>query len=249
MVPTISAPRYLVNDACVLLGKPNVYGSVLRFEGQAAVFAHAGGPCYRCLFPEPPPPGTVPDCAAGGVLGVLPGLIGLIQATEALKLLLGIGSALVGRLLLYNALEMRFRELTLRRDPQCPACGDQPRITQLREYPGYCQMPSAAVKEMAVTELKRRLDQGDKLVLVDVREDDERAVCKIADSLHIPLATVPGRLAELPRDQEIVVYCKLGGRSARAAQFLAQQGFSRLHNLTGGIFAWIDQVDSTQSKY
>jgi adenylyltransferase/sulfurtransferase len=248
--------RYLVNDACVLLGKPNAYGSIFRFDGQASVFAVKGGPCYRCLYPEPPPPGLVPSCAEGGVLGVLPGVIGLIQATEAIKLILGTGQPLVGRLLLYDALQMRFRELKLRRDPECPVCGDHPTIKALVDYDAFCgitppqaQPVAAGVPEVTVEELKKQLDRGDDVFVLDVREPNEYQICKIAGSKLIPLGELPLRVAELDRDREMVVHCKMGGRSAKAVALLQERGFTRVRNLKGGILAWIDRVDPSQSKY
>jgi adenylyltransferase/sulfurtransferase len=248
--------RYLVNDACVLLGKPNVYGSIFRFEGQATVFAYKGGPCYRCLYPEPPPPGLVPSCAEGGVLGILPGLIGLVQATEAVKLIIGIGEPLVGRLLLYDALAMRFRELKLRRDPECPVCGDHPTIHQLIDYHQFCGVPRAeqaavAAREgqMDVTELKAKIDRGERFLLVDVREPHEYQICRIPGAKLIPLGELPKRLGELDPASEIVVHCRSGVRSARAAEFLKKSGFQNVSNLTGGILAWSDKVDPRVPKY
>ena len=248
--------RYLVNDACVLLGKPNAYGSIFRFDGQASVFAVKGGPCYRCLYPEPPPPGLVPSCAEGGVLGVLPGVIGIIQATEAIKLILGAGQPLVGRLLLYDALQMRFRELKLRRDPECPICGDHPTIHALIDYDQFCgvvpahtQPTADGVPEVTVEELKAKLDRGEDVHVLDVREPNEYQICRIAGSTLIPLGELPNRTAELDRDRELIVHCKMGGRSAKAVALLQERGFTRVRNLTGGILAWIDRVDPSQSKY
>jgi adenylyltransferase/sulfurtransferase len=245
--------RYLVNDACVLLGKPNVYGSIFRFEGQATVFAYRGGPCYRCLYPEPPPPGLVPSCAEGGVLGILPGLIGLVQATEAVKLILGIGEPLAGRLLLYDALNMRFRELKLRRDPECPVCGDHPSIRELIDYHQFCGVPRQAAApaegQMEVTELKAKMDRGDTFVLVDVREPHEYEICRIPGSRLIPLRDLPKRVGELNPADEIVVHCKSGGRSAKAVEFLTKAGFSTVSNLSGGILAWSEKVDPKVPKY
>ena len=251
--------RYLTNDACVLLGKPNAYGSIFRFEGQASVFGAKDGPCYRCLYPEPPPPGLVPSCAEGGVLGVLPGVIGVIQATESIKLLTGIGEPLVGRFLIYDALKMRFRELKLRKDPECPVCGTHPTVTELIDYEQFCGLrpePAAPVvaaagfTDLAITplELKRRLDAGDKLVILDVREPQEYQINRIPGSVLIPLGEVPRRYAELDTDVEIIAQCKMGQRSAKAADFLRTVGFN-VKNLTGGILAWIDQVDPSQPKY
>ena len=248
--------RYLVNDACVLLGKPNAYGSIFRFDGQASVFAVKGGPCYRCLYPEPPPPGLVPSCAEGGVLGVLPGVIGIIQATEAIKLILGAGQPLVGRLLLYDALQMRFRELKLRRDPECPICGDHPTIHALIDYDQFCgvvpthtQPTASGVPEVTVEELKAKLDRGEDVHVLDVREPNEYQICRIAGSTLIPLGELSNRTAELDRDRELIVHCKMGGRSAKAVALLQERGFTRVRNLTGGILAWIDRVDPSQSKY
>jgi adenylyltransferase/sulfurtransferase len=247
--------RYLVNDACVLLKKPNAYGSIFRFEGQASVFAVEGGPCYRCLYPEPPPPGLVPSCAEGGVLGVLPGVIGTIQATEAIKLILGTGQPLVGRLLLYDAFNMRFRELKLRRDPDCPVCGDHPTVKALIDYDQFCGVApaaSAAVPETTVDELKARIDRGDQLFILDVREPNEYEICRIPGTVLIPLGELPRRLNELPQGPgapDIVVHCKMGGRSAKAVRTLTEKGFTRVQNLKGGILEWIDRIDPTQSKY
>jgi adenylyltransferase/sulfurtransferase len=252
------ATRYLVNDACVLTGRPNVYGSIFRFEGQASVFAAPGGPCYRCLHPEPPPAGLVPNCAEGGVLGVLPGIIGTIQATEAIKWIAGIGDPLVGRFLIYDALKMRFRELTLHRDPECPVCGDRPSIRELQDYERVCGdggrapgEPESATLEtdMTVLELKARLDGGDAPFLLDVREPRELAISRIEGATLIPLADLPRRLAELPADRDIVVICRSGARSASAVGFLRERGFPRAHNLKGGMLDWADKVDPTQAKY
>jgi sulfur-carrier protein adenylyltransferase/sulfurtransferase len=251
--------RYLVNDACVLLGKPYVYGSIFRFEGQASVFAAPGGPCYRCLFAEPPPPGLVPSCAEGGVLGVLPGIVGSIQAAEAIKLLLGIGQPLVGRLLIFDALRMQFRELKLRRDPACPACGDQPTIDALIDYDRFCGLPSASeeqsmsngVPEITVTELKQRLDDGESVTIVDVREPYEWEIGNLGEfgALLIPLAELEERLDEIPDQGDIVLQCRSGGRSEKALKFLREQGFENLYNLKGGILAWSDEVDPSMPKY
>ncbi|HIN70154.1 MAG TPA: molybdopterin-synthase adenylyltransferase MoeB [Acidobacteria bacterium] len=246
--------RYLVNDACVLLGKPNAYGSIFRFEGQASVFALKDGPCYRCLYPEPPPPGLVPSCAEGGVLGVLPGIIGTIQATEAIKILLGVGDPLVGRFLIFDALRMRFRELKLRRDVDCPVCGDQPTVRELIDYEQFCSVtttPQTAVsiKETSVEGLKRRLDAGDDLLLLDVREPQEHQICAIPGSTLIPLGDLPSRLAELEGRQDIVVHCKSGVRSAKAVKLLREAGFDDAANLKGGILAWIEHVDPSLPKY
>ncbi|HXH06481.1 MAG TPA: molybdopterin-synthase adenylyltransferase MoeB [Vicinamibacterales bacterium] len=248
--------RYLVNDACVLLGKPNAYGSIFRFEGQASVFAVKGGPCYRCLYPEPPPPGLVPSCAEGGVLGVLPGVIGTIQATEAIKLVLGIGEPLVGRFLIYDALKMRFRELKLRRDPDCPVCGDRPTVRSLIDYEQFCGLRPAggaqqgpAVPEITVEELKGRLDRGEAVFVLDVREPSEYRINRIAGSTLIPLGELPRRLEELDRHRDIVVHCKSGMRSAKAVALLRERGFERVWNLKGGILAWIERIDPSQPRY
>jgi len=251
------ATRYLVNDACVLTGRPNVYGSIFRFEGQASVFAVKGGPCYRCLHPEPPPEGLVPNCAEGGVLGVLPGVIGTIQATEAIKLVLGVGEPLVGRFLIYDALRLRFRELTLRRDPECPVCGDRPSIKALLDYERLCgpvvpaapALASAPRFDMTVLELKDRLDRGDAPFILDVREPRELAISRIPGATLVPLGELPRRLGELPSDRDIVVMCRTGARSARAVEFLRSHGFARARNLSGGVNEWADKVDRTQAKY
>jgi adenylyltransferase/sulfurtransferase len=244
--------RYLTNDACVLLGKPNVYGSIFRFEGQASVFWAAEGPCYRCLYPEPPPPGLVPSCAEGGVLGVLPGVIGTIQATETIKLLLGIGEPLVGRLMLYDALRMRFREMRLHKDPECPVCGANPTVTELIDYQEFCGIhPTNAESEddITATQLKQRLDAGDPLMLLDVREPHEWDIAHLDGATLIPVSQVLSRAGELSTADEIVVYCKAGTRSARAVNELRSIGFRKLHNLRGGINAWSDEVDSSVAKY
>lgn len=242
--------RYLVNDACVLTGKPNVYGSVYRFVGLASVFWAARGPCYRCLYPEPPPPGAVPDCAEGGVLGVLPGLIGLLQATEAIKLILGVGETLVGRLVLYSALGLKFREMHLAKDPACPICGTHPTITTVREIAFTCTTTTeATMHELSVCELKQELDAGRELFLLDVREPAEFALGALPGGVLIPLGEVPERLAEIPTDREIVCYCRSGMRSARAAEFLRQRGITRIRNLAGGTLAWSDEIDPTLPKY
>lgn len=238
--------RYLVNDACVLTGKPNVYGSVFRFEGQAAVFATKGGPCYRCLHPEPPPPGLIPSCAEAGVLGVLPGLIGVIQATEAIKLITGIGEPLIGRFLLYDALRMRVREITLRRDPDCPMCGDAPTIRELAAYDLSCE--PMATDSMTVDELKAWRDSGQQHFLLDVREPSEHAICEITGSKLIPMGQVGERLDEIPKDQPVIVHCKMGGRSAQITAQLRARGYDA-RNLTGGILAWISQIDPSLNKY
>jgi len=249
--------RYLVNDACVLLGKPNAYGSIFRFEGQASVFATKDGPCYRCLYPEPPPPGLVPSCAEGGVLGILPGLIGVIQATEAIKLILGIGEPLIGRLLLVDALKMRFRELKLRKNPECPVCGAHPTVTQLIDYQQFCGLESESdvqravkngIPQLSVKELKKRMDAGENLFILDVREPFEYRIANIGGKL-IPQNEVPERIGEIDRNQEIIVQCKSGGRSQRIAEFLKQSGFANVANLAGGILAWSDEVDPRVPKY
>jgi adenylyltransferase/sulfurtransferase len=249
--------RYLVNDACVLLGKPNVYGSIFRFEGQASVFATEQGPCYRCLYPEPPPPGLVPSCAEGGVLGILPGLVGVIQATEVIKLILGNGSPLIGRLLLVDALNMRFRELKLRKNPECPVCGDHPTVTALIDYQNFCGMVAETpleanlkngIPQITVKELKRRIDAGEDVQLIDVREPYEYQIAQIGGKL-IPQNDVPRRLAEIDRDREVVVHCKSGGRSQRIAEFLKQSGYPRVANVAGGILAWSDEIDPKVQKY
>ena len=247
--------RYLVNDACVLTGKPNVYGSIFRFEGQASVFGSEEGPCYRCLYPEPPPPGLVPSCAEGGVLGILPGLVGVIQATEVIKLILGKGEPLIGRLLLIDALGMKFRELKLRKNPDCPACGSHPTITKLIDYNEFCgtrgeekPVVETGIPEMQVEDLKRRLDAGDNLFVLDVREPHEYQICNIGGYL-IPLGDLPKRVNELDSSREIVAHCRSGVRSAKAVGFLQQSGFKKVHNLAGGILAWADRVDPKMPKY
>lgn len=249
--------RYLVNDACVLLKKPNVYGSIFRFDGQASVFHPPQGPCYRCLYPEPPPPGEVPSCAEGGVLGILPGLIGCIQATEAVKLILGKGEPLVGRLLLYDALSMSFREFKVRRNPRCPMCGDRPTITQLIDYEQFCgvrgqEAPVSATAQpddISVEELKQRLDRNEKVFILDVRNPEEYQICRLAGSTLLPLPELGQRWRELDPEQEMIVHCKSGMRSQKAIHFLRQQGFSKLRNLKGGILAWAERVDRTMPKY
>jgi adenylyltransferase/sulfurtransferase len=249
--------RYLTNDACVLLNKPNVYGSIFRFEGQASVFApHLGGPCYRCLYPEPPPPGMVPSCAEGGVLGVLPGIIGTIQATEILKLALGKGSSLVGRLLLFNALDMKFRELKLRRDPQCPLCGESPQITELIDYEMFCGIspepatPTANPEEVTVQEMKRALeDPGLGIHVIDVREPDEYQIAHVNGVPLLPLSVLPQRFTELDPNQQYYIHCKSGVRSLRALEFLRERGFKYLKSVKGGISAWADEIDHSVPKY
>jgi sulfur-carrier protein adenylyltransferase/sulfurtransferase len=247
--------RFLVNDACVLLGKPNVYGSIFRFEGQATVFGYPGGPCYRCLYPEPPPPGLVPSCAEGGVLGVLPGIVGSIQAMETIKLILGTGEPLVGRLLLFDALAMRFRELKLKRNPECPVCGDHRTINKLIDYEEFCgirgeEAPAMTdgIAEITPRELKMRQDRGDKLFVLDVREPHEYQICNLNGKL-IPLGELPKRVNELDSSVEMVVHCRSGKRSADAIHFLQTAGFKKLLNLKGGILAWSDEVDPRVPKY
>jgi sulfur-carrier protein adenylyltransferase/sulfurtransferase len=249
--------RYLVNDACVLLGIPNVYGSIFRFEGQASVFATKQGPCYRCLYPEPPPPGLVPSCAEGGVLGILPGLVGMIQATEAIKLILGKGESLAGRLLLVDALNMKFRELKLRKNPECPVCGDHPTVTKLIDYQQFCgivpetkqeQAVKNGIPQVTVKELKQRLDAGEDVFVLDVREPYEYQIANIGAKL-IPQNDVPKRLDEIDRNREIVVHCRSGQRSQRIAEYLTQQGYGNVKNLAGGILAWADEIDPKMQKY
>lgn len=245
------ATRYLVNDACVMSGKPNVYGSILRFEGQASVFGVPGGPCYRCVFPDPPPPGLVPSCAEAGVLGVLPGVIGSIQATEAIKLLLGSGDSLSGRLLLYDAMEMRFRELTLRRDPNCPVCGDHPTIRELVDYDLFCGLPPRADEgfELSARELAERMARGDDLLIVDVREPHELVIASFPDALHVPLGKLPARMNELPATRTLVLACHHGIRGLKALEFLRSRGYTKLKNLSGGIEAWSLEVDKSVPRY
>jgi len=249
--------RYLVNDACVLLGKPNAYGSIFRFEGQASVFATETGPCYRCLYPEPPPPGLVPSCAEGGVLGILPGLVGVIQATEVIKLILGKGEPLIGRLLLVDALNMRFRELKLRKNPECPVCGENPTVTALIDYEHFCgivpETPQEAkvkngIPQISVKELKRRIDAGEDVQLIDVREPYEYQIAQIGGKL-IPQNDVANRLAEIDRQREVVVHCRSGARSQRIAELLKQAGYPRVVNVAGGILAWSDEIDPSVQKY
>lgn len=250
--------RYLSNDVCVFLKKPNIYGSIFRFDGQCTVFApNLGGPCYRCLYPEPPPPGMVPSCAEGGVLGVLPGIIGVMQAIEAIKLIIGIGDPLIGRLSIFDALKMKFREFKLRRDPKCPVCGDKPTITEPIDYEMFCGIPEAQKAEdeemnvptIEARELKDKMDRGDQFVLVDVREPFEYDIARIPSAKLIPLGELPSRLSELDSADDIVVHCKSGMRSAKAVHLLQDAGFGKLRNLTGGILAWSDQVDPTVPKY
>lgn len=249
--------RYLTNDACVLLKKANVYGSIFRFEGQASVFApHLGGPCYRCMYPEPPPPGMVPSCAEGGVLGVLPGIIGCIQATEILKLALGKGSSLVGRLMVFNALDMKFRELKVRRDPQCPVCGDKPTITKLIDYEQFCgispepENASANPDEVTVQEMKKALDDAKlNIKVIDVREQDEYQIAHVIGVPLIPLSVLDKRFTELDPNQQIYIHCKSGIRSMKALKFLREQGFKYVKSVKGGISAWSDEIDSSVPKY
>ncbi len=253
--------RYLVNDACVLLGKPNVYASVFRFEGQASVFWAQKGPCYRCLYAQPPPPGLVPSCAEGGVLGILPGLLGLMQATETLKILLGVGEPLVGRLVLVDALSMRFREMKIRKDPACVLCGPRPTVTRLIDYESFCGttvdgvpvVSSSAmfghVPEVTVEELKSMRERGEAFVLVDVREAREWAIADLAESVKIPLGSLPQSLDKLSKEDDIVVYCRSGARSGNAVQFLLQNGYEKARNLVGGINKWAERIDPSLPRY
>ena len=248
--------RYLVNDACVILGKPNVYGSIFRFEGQASVFATKDGPCYRCLYPEPPPPGLVPSCAEGGVLGILPGVVGTIQATEAVKLIIGVGEPLVNRFMIYDALRMKFRELKLRKDPECPVCGETPTVTELIDYEQFCGITATVTDDVSlealdttVKDLKTRIDGKDEVLVLDVREPQEFQICRIPGSTLIPLNDLPQRLAELEGYKDMVVHCKSGVRSAKAVKLLHEAGFSSAKNLRGGILAWIDEIDPSLPKY
>lgn len=249
--------RYLTNDACVLLGKPNIYGSIYRFEGQASVFAPPAGPCYRCLFAEPPPPGMVPSCAEGGVLGILPGVIGCIQATEAIKLVLGKGSPLIGRLLLYDALAMKFREIKIRRNPKCPLCGDEPTIKELIDYEEFCGVrgqegsgPALELEwETTVEELKARIENGEDFDILDVRNPEEWEICHIEGARLIPVSDLPARVHELDSARDIVVHCKSGARSARAVKFLREAGFRKIKNLRGGIIEWAHKVDPSLHTY
>jgi len=254
--------RYLVNDACVLEGKALIYASIFQFEGQATVFNHVQGdkrgPCYRCLYPEPPPPGLVPSCAEGGVLGVLPGVIGVIQATETVKIILGQGTTLSGRLLLYDAMQMKFREVKLRRDPACPACGDTPTIGDVVEYEQFCGLPPTETQEeeeamaaydISPAQLKAMMDADPDLYVLDVREPHEVAICAITGTHKIPLGQIAARYAEVPQDRPVVVHCKLGGRSAQAVEFLQSKGYDKVSNLAGGIIRWIDDVDGALQTY
>ncbi len=247
--------RYLVNDACVLLGKPNVYGSIFRFEGQITVFGYPSGPCYRCLYPEPPPPGLVPSCAEGGVLGVLPGIVGTIQAAETLKLVMGSGQPLVGRLLLFDALAMKFRELKLRKNPECPVCGEHPTVTKLIDYVEFCgirgedaPVTTTNLPEITPRDMKARLDRGEDLFILDVRETHEYQICNLNGHL-IPLGELARRVHELDSSREIVAHCRTGKRSGDAVDFLRKAGFKKIWNLKGGILAWSDEVDPTVPKY
>ena len=251
--------RYLVNDACVLEGKPLIYASIFQFEGQVSVFNHEDGPCYRCLYPEPPPPGLVPSCAEGGVLGVLPGVIGVIQATEAVKIILGHGRTLSGRLMLYDAMDMHFREVKLRRDPACPACGEHPSIHEVVEYEQFCGLPPTEIADeeeeglgpddITPKQLAVRLKEHPELYVLDVREPFEVDICRLEGSWEIPLGQLQARFAEVPMDSDVVVHCKMGGRSAQAGEFLRSKGYTRVKNLAGGILRWINEVDSSLSKY
>ena len=249
--------RYLTNDACVLLKKPNVYGSIFRFEGQASVFApHLGGPCYRCLYPEPPPPGMVPSCAEGGVLGVLPGIIGCIQATEILKLALGKGSTLIGRLMLFNALDMKFRELKLRKDPKCPVCGPNPTVTELIDYEMFCGIqpepvnPGSNPDEVSLLEMKKALETPSLgIKVIDVREADEQQIARIAGVPLVPLSTLPQRFTDLDPNVQYYIHCKSGVRSMKALRFLREQGFKYVKSVKGGINGWSDEVDPSVPKY
>ena len=252
--------RYLVNDACVLTGKPNVYGSIFRFEGQASVFYAQEGPCYRCLYPEPPPPGLVPSCAEGGVLGILPGMIGMVQATETVKLILGEGEPLIGRLLLYDALGMSFREMKLRKDPSCPICGDNPSVTELIDYEEFCGIPQAtaaeeeaaqSIPEITVSELKDKLDNGESINVLDVREQHEYDVANLGDVVArlIPLGDLPNRIDELDKSENFAVHCRSGARSAKAVQLLQESGFENVYNVKGGILAWSEEIDPSVPQY
>jgi sulfur-carrier protein adenylyltransferase/sulfurtransferase len=243
--------RYLSNDVCVFARKPNVYGSVFRFEGQTTVFApHLGGPCYRCLFPEPPPPESVPNCAQAGVLGVLPGIIGMLQAIETLKLILGIGEVIVGRLLHFDALKVKFRELNLRRDPQCPVCGENPTIFSPIDYEQFCGVrDEGTIPEISPHELKQRMDAGEPFELIDVREPFEYEIARIEGAKLIPLGEIAQRLDDLEREQPIIVHCHSGKRSAQAVRLLQQRGFAKVYNLGGGIDAWSEQIDPNVPQY
>src|SRR3990172_2504281 len=248
--------RYLVNDACVLLGKANVYGSIFRFEGQVSVFDAKRGPCYRCLYPEPPPPGLVPSCAEGGVLGVLPGIIGTMQALEVLKLVLGRGETMIGRLLVFDALQMKFRELRQRKDPDCPICGERPRIHELIDYEEFCGIPQAreverkmGVPTITVEGLKKLLDESDEVFVLDVREPHDWDIVRLEGATLIPLGRLPPEVHRLDSAKDIVVHCRSGARSAKATEFLLGAGFQRVRNLEGGILAWADRIDPSLPKY
>ncbi len=249
--------RYLVNDACVLLNKPNVYGSIFRFDGQATVFDPRVGPCYRCLYPEPPPPGEVPSCAEGGVLGILPGVIGCIQATETIKLILGIGEPLIGRLLHYDALNMTFKTFKIRRDPKWAIGAPHPTVTRLIDYEEFCGVRGGAAPAQAALgssditpeQLKKRIDAGENLFVLDVRNPNEFAICRIPGTVLVPLPELPARAAEVPKDREVIVHCKSGMRSLKAIEFLKAQGYTKLVNLTGGILGWADKVDPGMTRY
>jgi adenylyltransferase/sulfurtransferase len=248
--------RYLTNDACVMLGKPNVHGSIFRFDGQATVFDARHGPCYRCLYPEPPPPGAVPSCAEGGVLGVLPGLVAMIQATETVKIATGIGQPLYGRLVQYDALQMEFNEFRLKKDPKCPVCGEQPTVTELIDYAGFCGVPAveeeeAKLVERPAAEVKAMLDRGEHFLLLDVREPDEVATARIEGAVPVPLGELESRLGELAdwKDERVIAHCHLGGRSAQACRLLRAHGFGCVENLAGGIEAWSVPVDPDVPRY
>ena len=249
--------RYLVNDVCVVLEIPNVYGSVFRFEGQVSVFDAKDGPCYRCIFAQPPPPDLITSCAAGGVLGVIPGMIGILQATEALKLLLGIGTSLQGKLLLYEALEMRFDEINLQKNQNCAVCGDNPTITKLTDYEDYCGVPvfnpdqKFAGEEWDVypDDIQKRINSGENITIVDVREENERLISKIESSISIPLGQFAGRVSEIDKEKEVILYCRSGVRSIRALEILLNAGFSKVKNLVGGINAWVEEIDPSQPLY
>ncbi len=246
--------RYLVNDACVLLGKPNIYGSIFRFEGQASVFYAKEGPCYRCIYPQPPPPNLVPSCAEGGVLGVLPGIIGLIQATETVKMILGKGEPLIGRLLYFDALKMSFREFKIQKNKDCPVCGENPTVRELIDYEGFCGITPERThmeEELQVTPeaVQERLRKGDSLMLLDVREPVEYAICKLPNSKLIPLGQLPDRVNELDSAQDIIMYCHVGARSLQAAQFMREAGFKRVWSMKGGIEAWSERIDSSVPRY
>ncbi|BAJ01894.1 molybdopterin-synthase adenylyltransferase MoeB [Shewanella violacea] len=245
--------RYLVNDACVLLNKPNIYGSIFRFDGQTSVFNYQAGPCYRCLYPEPPPPGLVPSCAEGGVLGVLPSIIASIQATEAIKMITNIGDSLSGRLVLYDALALDFEFLLIKRDPACPICGENPTITQLMDYQAFCGLSQntdeKSYKEIEAKELKAWMDREQSVILIDVREPFEREICMLAGSQFIPMQDIDAHIPELDPNKELVFYCKMGGRSAKVCAKLTKLGFNKVTNLKGGILAWIDKVDQSLTRY